>query len=1272
MSGHLDSNIKKLLNKAPAPATAPEGAADRIFDGVTARLAEDRLGRTAATYRWVAIAAAAVIAIIIGISALSRNAGAPPERDNRGAAPAIARGAPKPAPAPVAPAPVQPTIKKIAPPSSSPVGEELSDGTVVRIAGGSEVEIVTWPDRVRPLVRLNRGEITCDVARARERFRVETPLGEAIALGTKFSVKLVKETKADAEEGSEQMIVSVNRGEVIVRDRAGLEQLAAAGETVKVEGQAVSKVVENWRSGQLVTKLEDGSQGEPLEVRKHHVKATIKEQIALVEVDQTFYNPTDRRMEGTFFFPMPHGATICRLAMYVGDNLMEGEIAETARARRTFEALMVQRIDPALLEWAGGNNFKMRVFPIEPKSEKRVLISYYQLLKKERRRIRFTYPLVSDSLNTHPVGEIDIQVTVSSTPKISVPETPGYEAHVQAGSNDLEVKYAAKKAAPTKDFQLSYEVARGQELVVVPFWHKKDAEGYFAMIFAPELQETDSEKEVCNRLIFVIDKSGGLGARHLKLAVQAVETALTCPADIGKYHFGMVAYDTFAEKFTEKLVPATPENLTKASAWLGGLSAMGASDLTAAWKAAAELAGQEQTQVIYVGSGMSSLTSTRTGKLLAAAQGALAEAKVSIHALPVGNVTDMAFLGELVREYNGSMRSIRSADDVAAYVPELMDDYGWPICKNARVEFSGVETAELYPVEFPNLTAGRQLFAFGKYLGQGTATVKLTAEHKDELFERDYEVQFGGDSTHRFVPRLWATRKIEHLQQGAALAEGAAAQGMVRTVIETSKRYRVMSQHTSFIVLETAEDYLRYGIERRRDEFSEAEEDGDVEFESALGFKKAKREMAAGYVDAVFANRAVKKPQSRANAPRAPEPTARYRQERQLRQEANKSVDKLARRKSLKSFAEEKSAKEAAKKQYAKRDSKDAIDVMAWARQDIFPTFGWNRLGGWPNGWKHGDPKALEILRGIASPFQSLGVKITTYSLDQHGKETKQGREWTVAFDKKSGAFYSRRLGDDHTHLCDGKTVAKTYPLLKYAAKRQAEGTDLSALAASLPGFLMPWTDRLDRDYLIRVKSRDEKGLVLELKRRHNQHESTLLYLSGEKGPITKIEVYKRRYDRGWKTYLHETILCEEAQDFGGVKVPTVFRIQRHTVGKPKPPVVLKYQGRDLPVLDEAHAKGLLKKLVELKTSEDPKAKALMGAAERELQGMAQAASGVATVIRLTDLEVNGKIGPSLFKIEIPKDWSVRDLDVQPHSGDRRPISHPVNPSPNMGGRRFR
>ena len=43
----------------------------------------------------------------------------------------------------------------------------------------------------------------------------------------------------------------------------------------------------------------------PLEVRYHHVEVTIKNQTALTMVDQEFYNPTGRRLEGTYLFPSP-------------------------------------------------------------------------------------------------------------------------------------------------------------------------------------------------------------------------------------------------------------------------------------------------------------------------------------------------------------------------------------------------------------------------------------------------------------------------------------------------------------------------------------------------------------------------------------------------------------------------------------------------------------------------------------------------------------------------------------------------------------------------------------------------------------------------------------------------------------------------------------------------------------------------------------------------------------------------------------------------------
>jgi hypothetical protein len=1261
---NLDRNIGKLLAHAPEPEAPRPGAGDRVFADVMGRLAADR--RSTARRRVLAWAGAAV-----GVAAAA-------------AAILIALA--------WRPAPVQPwpkdqsggmVVREIRPAAGASARQELADGSVLAVAGGSVVKVTTWSDRARPLVELSQGEVTCDVAKGLGRFTVKTPVGEAIALGTKYSVKLEGPASAGQSEGDAAvktrnlaaalvMTVTVLSGEVLVRDLAGHEQLALAGAPAVKVGEKPAQVaeVDKFKSGQLVPRLADGRQGQPLEVRRHAVQVTIREQIAFVEVDQTFFNPSNQRLEGTFYFPLPAGSTISRLAMYIGDNLMEGEIAEAQRARRTFEALLIQQQDPALLEWAGGNNFKMRVFPIEARSEKRVLISYYQVLKRENGRIGFSYPLVSDSLQTHPVGKIEIKATVDSTPEILDAKTPGYKTELTAGKNHLELSYGAEKAAPEKDFNLEYRVARGQgELVVVPYWHGRDGEGYFLMIFSPELEEIDSEKTRSSRFVFVLDKSGGLGAQHLALGVKAVKSALAAlrPGD----QFGIVAYDAFARKFKKDTVAASAGNVKAAGEWLEALEALGASDLGAAWKAAADLAGKGQTQMIYVGSGLSTLTSTKTGKLLADAEKALAGHDVRVHGLSLGNVQDGQFLAELVKKYSGTVRPLGSAEDLAAHVGELLSDYGWPLYENVRMEFEGAGVNEIYPVWFPNVTAGRQLFAFGKYLNQGKATVRLTASYKDKPYAKQFAVDLAGDRANNFVPKLWATRKIEHLQQESALADSDRADALVRTVIETSKRYRVMSQYTSFIVLETAEDYLRFGIERRADEFSGKEEQL-ADFQIAEGgFGGGGPGNQAGQAegkDGAF--KALKEEKQQKSLARESEALRRAPADREnvhALAEANSMKDKAA------NAAPPAPAAKAPARELSKADSMDGdgyrsagerkraesrgagsdfdTDVLAWARRDIFPIFGSTELGSLPRDWKPSDAKAMEVLKGLAGRFESLALKVSAFSLDKEGKETKQGREWTVVFDAGTGAFTSYKLGDDHKDVSEGAVRFQLFPTLKYAAKRAATKSDLFELMGTLPGYLAPWAEKLDREWLVTVEKQEEGGpVVLKLVRRWAEHTYTLLYLDSDKGPISKIEVFEQRWNgKDRYAFKARTIACEEVKEVGGVKVPTVFKTVNHseTAGK---------AARDIEEL---------KKMVEKLRAEgqNEQADAIM----RKL-GTAVGTDFAAAVVRLSDLKVNFKPEAEAFKVELPKDWAVRSLEAAPKGEDVKPVSPVVNPSPNMGG----
>ena len=90
------------------------------------------------------------------------------------------------------------------------------------------------------------------------------------------------------------------------------------------------------------------------------------------------------------------------LAMEIGGRLMEGEFVESIKARKVYEEIVDQMQDPALLEWQQGGWFKLRVFPIEAKSEKRVVLRYAAPLMPSIEGYEYRYLATPPEQN--PVG----------------------------------------------------------------------------------------------------------------------------------------------------------------------------------------------------------------------------------------------------------------------------------------------------------------------------------------------------------------------------------------------------------------------------------------------------------------------------------------------------------------------------------------------------------------------------------------------------------------------------------------------------------------------------------------------------------------------------------------------------------------------------------------------------------------------------------------------------------------------------------------------------
>ena len=266
--------------------------------------------------------------------------------------------------------------------------------------------------------------------------------------------------------------------------------------------------------GSLVARI-DG-RDVPLGVGYHKVAVDIRDQIARTTIEESFVNHTKGVLEGVFYFPLPQDASIAGFGMWIGNQLVEADVVEKQRAREIYETILRERRDPGLLEWTGGNIFKARVYPIPGMSEKRIKITYTQVLPLRAGTYRYQYALQSELLRQHPLRQLEIDVKLSSAVPLRSVSSPTHATRDSLTEHSARVEFTAQEYTPTQDFEVVVETA-GAEADVVTIPHRRGEDGYFMVQLTPPGPSGQWRREVLPNgepieLLIVADTSASMDA----------------------------------------------------------------------------------------------------------------------------------------------------------------------------------------------------------------------------------------------------------------------------------------------------------------------------------------------------------------------------------------------------------------------------------------------------------------------------------------------------------------------------------------------------------------------------------------------------------------------------------------------------------------------------------------------------------------------------------------------------------------------------------------
>ncbi|HEV2846304.1 MAG TPA: VIT domain-containing protein, partial [Thermoanaerobaculia bacterium] len=508
--------------------------------------------------------------------------------------------------------------------------------------------------------------------------------------------------------------------------------------------------------------------------------------LAFTELHLTFENPRDEIIEGRFRIALPPGAALSRFAMKIGGAWQEGEVVERQRARQVYEDFLHRRQDPALLEQEAGNEFSARVFPIQARERKELIVSYSHALTTAGE------PYVVPLQGLAKIGRLDIRVFLGDRPSAEKTSSSSLGGEVR---ERRVVELHKQDWTPDGDFEIGQDQVPGRAGL---------RHGNLAMVrVAPAVEAAPQE---IAGLYVLIDSSASraLGYATQVRRVQELMAGLRDGAGRST-PVGIAAFDQEVVQVYEG--PASGFGAAEARR-LGNRRPLGASDLEGAlaWLAERLGSGGKYPRVLLVTDGVATAGDTEARALKAAVR-ALGKSGVQrLDVLAVGGLRDEAALRELT---TGNLAHDGQRIDGGAPLSEIARRLTLACRSGIQVAVDGASW--VWPQTLDGVQPGDETLVYADLPAGRPLRVTLGGK----------AAALGGElaSAERpLLERAWVQARIErllHLRETDHADDDDLRRAIGREITDLSVEHRVLSPFTAMLVLETEYAYTRFGLARR-------------------------------------------------------------------------------------------------------------------------------------------------------------------------------------------------------------------------------------------------------------------------------------------------------------------------------------------------------------------------------------------------------------------------------------------------------------------------
>lgn len=574
-----------------------------------------------------------------------------------------------------------------------------------------------------------------------------------------------------------------------------------------------------WSSHVVVPQARSYAMGRfaALEISGVTVGVVIRELVATTMMEIHLRNPTAARQEAELLVPVPDKAAIRGFSFQGPGAEPSARLLPRDEAKATYDRIVAQARDPALLEFAGFNLVRSSVFPVEAGGTQAVRLTYEHLLPASGDRVDYVLPRSESVEYTVPWK---IAVKISTTLPIAAVYSPSHLLKTaRPRPTAATVELADSASAVPGPFRLSFLRERGEvSASLFAYPDPKIGGGYFLLLAGLPSHATGPDPSALRREVtLVIDHSGSM--RGEKLA-QVREAALQLLAGLDEGEaFNLILYNEGVEAFSARPLIKSRQTIKAASDFLEGMTARGGTNIHDALLEALRQPPSEGTLpiVLFMTDGLPTVGQTSEISIRELARKGNPHQR-RIFTFGVGVDVNTPLLEKIAYESRATTTFILPTEDVEVKVADVFKRLRGPVLADPELALGETDgrrrVRELIPHRLRDVFDGDQIIVLGQYQGEGALDFTLRGNYRGT--PRIFKFRLSTDratTRNGFVPRLWASRKIGLLvdairEQGGAPGvvsreaktnPTAANRELIDEIVRLSTEFGVLTEYTAFL-----------------------------------------------------------------------------------------------------------------------------------------------------------------------------------------------------------------------------------------------------------------------------------------------------------------------------------------------------------------------------------------------------------------------------------------------------------------------------------------